>query len=158
MQKFLLVMFLVVPQLAVAQMVEHNPPAPLPVPTSRDQNNINNGFGNSTRCYYSASSTSSRPRDQSSVVITVMVAPGGRATSADIVESTGSDRLDKASQICALSWRYQLATQSAQPTPVKLEVRWRMMGGDNPSPTDDVGFEGRPVLDGVTIAGIAQGG
>lgn len=152
--KRLAVLLAFVPTCALAQMVDHKPPMPIAMPNSRDLNSIGSNVTDSPTCSYILSSTSNRPRERTSATVTLEVSPGGTPLKAEISDSSGSGHLDEASLTCAKSWHYKLAVQSAQPTSVNLDIRWRTEGPP-PGPEDDVGYVGRPVLAGTAIADVS---
>lgn len=147
---------LFVPTIAVAQMVEHRPPPPIPMPNTRDLNYLGTDDSGRPTCSYVISSTSSRPREHTSAVVALELSPGGVPTNAEISDSTGNTHLDEASLMCAKSWRYTLAPRPTQlaVTSVKLEIRWRAPGPPG-GPQDDELFVGRPVLEGTQILDVS---
>lgn len=128
----------------------------MPIPSSRDLNYVGTDNSGRPTCSYVVSSTSSRPRDRTSAIVALDLSPSGVPLRTEIAESTGSEHLDMASEMCAKSWRYKLAAQPTQlaVTSIKLEIRWRAPNGPPPGPYDDELFVGRPMLDGTPITDI----
>ena len=96
---------------------ERKTPPPISSPAS---------IGRPHVCLQNYPAISVRLGEQGTTTLGFTITAEGRVTDVRVVNSSGSDRLDRAAVDCASRWRYKAAVESGRPVavPWKAEVKW----------------------------------